>query len=125
MEILISVFLGFTLYLLFRHLNPEISSFSSSLYPQQNSYAGFLNKYPKSNSDDERDEEYLDNHWVDEDDHFTSTTTTTDLEDDCDLSRALWDPSCPLYSALQDDPDDSHSSWDDDWSISSSPWDDD
>uniref|UniRef100_A0A832GQT6 Uncharacterized protein n=1 Tax=Caldimicrobium thiodismutans TaxID=1653476 RepID=A0A832GQT6_9BACT len=124
MEILILVILGFILYLLFRHLNPEISSSSSSLYPQQNFYAGSLNKYPKIDIDDDWDEEYLDNHWVDEDDHFTSTTITTDSEDDCDLSRALWDPSCPLYSALQDDSDDYHSSWDDDW-YSSSSWDDD
>ncbi|WP_340695950.1 hypothetical protein [Hydrogenobacter thermophilus] len=54
--------------------------------------------------------------------------------DDCDLSRALWDPSCPLYWAMHND---SSSDWSsglssnfDDWSSSnwdtssSSGWDD-
>ncbi|MCS7196315.1 MAG: hypothetical protein NZ827_03500 [Aquificaceae bacterium] len=53
--------------------------------------------------------------------------------DDCNLSRALWDPSCPLYHSLHEEglsgnDDWSSSSWDtysyyDSWTSSGSGWD--
>ncbi|MEJ5338851.1 MAG: hypothetical protein ACK42C_07860 [Aquificaceae bacterium] len=40
-------------------------------------------------------------------------------EDNCDLSRALWDPSCPMYHVFHHDDHSSSSNWDDSWSSSS------
>lgn len=66
--------------------------------------------------------------------HQTTSHESTFSHDDCDLSRALWDPTCPLYWAMHHD---SSSDWSsgfssnfDDWSSSSwdtsssSGWDD-
>jgi len=55
-----------------------------------------------------------------------NTTRRWDSHDDCDISRAMWDPSCPMYHVFNDHWNSSNDSWwnsSNDWSSGSSSWD--
>ncbi len=54
------------------------------------------------------------------------TTRRWDSHDDCDISRAMWDPSCPMYHVFNDHWNSSNDSWwssSNDWDSGSSSWD--
>jgi len=54
-----------------------------------------------------------------------NTTRRWDSHDDCDISRAMWDPSCPMYHVFNDRWDSSNNNWwnsSNDWDSGSSSW---